>query len=258
MSSRLPTWPVKSLWSEGLHRDASNPEKQRAEEGYQEPSPQHELQVVALTPTATPRAAEGVQQDLLQEFDPLQQWWDATAPQGEQNTNVLPLPLGPPMVLAPRGGTLQPVAGQEMSAGMPPGLGLTTADAVGNFAGRRPEGPIQATHPQHGGGSQRGDVNPVPAPTLDSMRPDVTTASLMNLPAVGHDEQHGVLGQRYSDIFDFLRGHGRAHQQDQSSCWAGLRVQGGRARRAQPCFKPLRLAAEQLWEEFPRETCSGL
>eukprot|EP00959_Pyramimonas_sp_CCMP1952_P242006 5058883-Pyramimonas_sp.AAC.1 len=93
-----------------------------------------------------------------------------------------------------------------MSAAIPPGFGLATAAAVGDLAGRRPEGHNQATHPPCGGDGQMGDVNPVPAPLSGSVPPDVTTASLLDLPAVAPDAQQGVLCQRDSDILDLLAG----------------------------------------------------
>ena len=159
------------LWNDGQHADAHDQGEQLAAGGeLPPPSPQHP-QEYQLTPLHTPRANGVV--DLLGLQDPvqdsLQQWWDAAPPQEGQNRNALPQPLEPAITLGPGGGRPQLTAGEgaPVRTDPPPGFGLTMANATENFAGRRPEGPIQAAHHTYGGGGPRGDAGLIPAPTSE-------------------------------------------------------------------------------------------
>ena len=80
------------------------------------------------------------------------------------------------------------------------------ASAVGNLEGRRPEDLIQATQRSNVRDGQGGDVSLGLASNSESMLPGVTTALLMDMPAVSHDVVHGVLEQRSSDICSALAG----------------------------------------------------
>ena len=198
------------LWTEGQYTEAPEPEQANAEEAGPGRTQPQELRVVALTPGGPPRLPEEAQfEDLLGlelEEDPLLQWWDAAAPQEGQNHNMAPLPLGAPQAIALGAGVPQPGVHGMTSAGVPPGLGLATVTAVGNLAGSRPEGQLQATHQPQNVDGQRGDAYPVSASLSGLVLPGVSTGPPMTSPTVGFDAQQGILQQRDSDIFDFLVG----------------------------------------------------
>ena len=92
----------------------------------------------------TAQASGNVHADLLGlDSDPLLQWWDAAAPQGTNHQSSGPLPSGLPAIFAPGGGEEQFSAGGTALRSAPPGIELTTATAVGNLGGRRPEVPFR-------------------------------------------------------------------------------------------------------------------
>ena len=163
--------------------------------------------MVLLTPAGTAQASGNVHADLRGlDSDPLLQWWDAAAPQGTNHQSSGPLPSGLPAIFAPGGGEEQFSAGGTALRSAPPGIELTTATAVGNLGGRRPEGLIQARQRSNVGDGQRGDAYFFPVSNLETMQPGVMITSLMNEPAVDCDVAYGVQEQRRSDIFSFLSG----------------------------------------------------
>ena len=115
------------------------------------------------------------------------QWWDAAAPLGTNHLSSGPLPSGLPAILALGGGEEQFSAGGTALRSAPPGIELTTATAVGNLGGRRPEGVIQVRQRSNVGDGQGGDAYLVPVSNLESTQPGVMITSLMNEPAVNCD-----------------------------------------------------------------------
>ena len=144
--------------------------------------------MVLLTPAGTAQASGNVHADLLGlDSDPLLQWRDAAAPQGTNHLSSGLLPLGLPATLALGGGEEQFSAGGTALRSAPPGIELTTATAVANLGGRRPEGLIQAGQRSRVGDGQRGDAYLFPDSNLETMQPGVMITSLMNEPAINCD-----------------------------------------------------------------------
>ena len=142
------------------------------------------------------------------ESDALAKWWDASTPQGAGHQILEPTSSGPAVMQALCGTIQQLSAGGIARIRAPPGRELTTASAVGNLGGERPEGLTQATddvpqlEPEQGG-----DAGLHPDLNWEKSQPGVRTASLMNKPAVVHDfAQRIVLEQKRSDIHSFLSG----------------------------------------------------
>ena len=160
--------------------------------------------MVLLTPAGNAHASGDVHADLLGlDSDALQQWWDASTPQGADYQIPEPTPTGPPSLWAPGGNKVQFSAEGTALRSAPPGIELTTAIAVGNLGGRRPEGFIQAGQRSIVGDGQRGDAYFFTDSNLETMQPGVMTTSLMNEPAVDCDVAYGVQEQRSAPFTAF-------------------------------------------------------
>ena len=71
---------------------------------------------------------------------------------------------------APGGNKVQFGAERIALRSAPPGIELTTASAVGNLGGRRPEGLIQAGQRSNVGDGQRGDAYLFPDSNFETMQ----------------------------------------------------------------------------------------
>ena len=185
-------------WSNRWHNEATPPEPVYVNENQD---------MLLLTPAGNAHASGDVHADLLGlDSDALQQWWDASTPQRTDYQSSEPIPAGLQSMLAPGESRVQFSAGGTALRSAPPGIELTTATAVGNLGGRRPEGLIQAGQRSNVGDGPRGDAYRSPDSNLETMQPGVMITSLMNEPVINCDVAYGVLEQRSSDIYSFLTG----------------------------------------------------
>ena len=159
-------------WDDGWHNEATPPEPLYVEGN---------RNMVLLTPAGNTHSSGNVHADLLGlGSDSLHKWWDATTPQRAEFEMPDPTPTGPPTTWAHGGDNERFIAERMALRSAPPGIELTTASAVGNIEGERPEGLIQARQRSTVRDGPRGDVYFFPYSNLEAMQPGVMTTSLMN------------------------------------------------------------------------------
>ena len=126
---------MATQWDDGWHNDATPPEPLYVE---------GKRNIVLLTPASITQSSGHAHADLLGlESDPLHKWWDATTSQRIYDEMPDPTPTGPPTMWAPGSDNERFSAERMALRSAPLGIELTTASAVCNFEGERPEGLIR-------------------------------------------------------------------------------------------------------------------